>query len=464
MANTSVSGLVSGLDTATIISQLMQLEAQPQTVLKNKVTSTQAVVSALQGINAKLVALTAKASDLAKSTGWTATSATSSSTYVGVTAAAGAAPASLSFTVNQLAVAASSTYLDSHTSDAVVATANTNLTITFDDTTKSPVTVSTGDGKLSTITAALNASGVGVDAVLVKSGTDASGAATYKLSVTNEASGAGSGFTISTADGSPFLGGVVPNADPTKGTTVAGADARVTFAGQSTPTSYSSNTITGLMPGVDVTLKPGATGPVTITVGRDTQALSDSVKSMVDAVNSVLADIDKSTAYDPTTKTGGPLMADAGMRDLRDNLVSTVFGGVSLASVGVQTTRDGSLVFDPAKFATAYAADPAGTVAQFTDNTTTPVANAPTLGFAARLAAAGKAASDPVDGTVTQAIAGRNSTIKSLQDDISDWDVRLTAKQDALRRQYAALEVALGKLQDQSSWLSGQIKSLPTSG
>ena len=32
-ATTSVSGLVSGLDTSTIISQLMQLEAQPQTAL-----------------------------------------------------------------------------------------------------------------------------------------------------------------------------------------------------------------------------------------------------------------------------------------------------------------------------------------------------------------------------------------------------------------------------------------------
>ena len=38
MANTSIGGLVSGLDTATIISQLMQLEAQPQTRLKTKVT------------------------------------------------------------------------------------------------------------------------------------------------------------------------------------------------------------------------------------------------------------------------------------------------------------------------------------------------------------------------------------------------------------------------------------------
>ena len=38
MAGMQVSGLVSGLDTATIVNQLMQLEAAPQNALKAKVT------------------------------------------------------------------------------------------------------------------------------------------------------------------------------------------------------------------------------------------------------------------------------------------------------------------------------------------------------------------------------------------------------------------------------------------
>jgi flagellar hook-associated protein 2 len=49
-----------------------------------------------------------------------------------------------------------------------------------------------------------------------------------------------------------------------------------------------------------------------------------------------------------------------------------------------------------------------------------------------------------------------------MQDAISDWDVRLTAKQTALNAQFSAMEVALGTLQNQASWLSGQISSLPT--
>ena len=34
MSTSSIGGLVSGMDTTTIISQLMQIEAQPQTLLK----------------------------------------------------------------------------------------------------------------------------------------------------------------------------------------------------------------------------------------------------------------------------------------------------------------------------------------------------------------------------------------------------------------------------------------------
>jgi flagellar hook-associated protein 2 len=64
---------------------------------------------------------------------------------------------------------------------------------------------------------------------------------------------------------------------------------------------------------------------------------------------------------------------------------------------------------------------------------------------------------------LTTAIQSRNSQVKELNDRISDWDVRLDARQNALQRQYSALEVALGKLKNQSTWLAGQLAGLSTS-
>jgi flagellar hook-associated protein 2 len=73
-----------------------------------------------------------------------------------------------------------------------------------------------------------------------------------------------------------------------------------------------------------------------------------------------------------------------------------------------------------------------------------------------------KGATNSVDGSLTVAIQGRDARVKDLTDQIADWDVRLQTKKEALQKQFADLEVALGKLKDQSSWLSGQIASLPS--
>ena len=70
MASASVSGLVSGLDTATIISQLMQVEAQPQAMLKTRLSAEQSHVSTLQSLNARFATLASKAHDLTTSAAW----------------------------------------------------------------------------------------------------------------------------------------------------------------------------------------------------------------------------------------------------------------------------------------------------------------------------------------------------------------------------------------------------------
>ena len=53
----SLDGLASGLDTTALISSIMQSEALPQTLLKNKSYDIQSMVSALQGLNGKVATL-----------------------------------------------------------------------------------------------------------------------------------------------------------------------------------------------------------------------------------------------------------------------------------------------------------------------------------------------------------------------------------------------------------------------
>ncbi len=82
---TSVSGLVSGLDTATIVSQLLQVEAAGQTRLKSKVTNEEKGITAYQSVNTKLAAAKSAADDLGKLSTWRSAKATSTSSTVSAT-------------------------------------------------------------------------------------------------------------------------------------------------------------------------------------------------------------------------------------------------------------------------------------------------------------------------------------------------------------------------------------------
>jgi len=85
-----------------------------------------------------------------------------------------------------------------------------------------------------------------------------------------------------------------------------------------------------------------------------------------------------------------------------------------------------------------------------------------TPGIAARLDAAASDAIDFGTGSITTAISGRQTQISQIDDQISNWDVRLAAREATMRAQFAAMETALGKLRDQSNWLAGQLGSLPS--
>lgn len=103
-----VGGLASGLDTQSLIEQLMQLERRPISVLQKRKDDLSRSNSAFQSLNTRLATLQSKASDLLLEKNLKAKSATSSdSNIVSATAGAGAAAGTYQIKVNQLATATS---------------------------------------------------------------------------------------------------------------------------------------------------------------------------------------------------------------------------------------------------------------------------------------------------------------------------------------------------------------------
>src|SRR3712207_8359658 len=107
----SVDGLVSGMDTTSLISQLLQAEARPQLALKTKLASSQTAASAYRTVNNTFAAVRAAAEAALKPASWTPAKATSSTPTVSVSAGSGAVPGALTFTVGSLA-SAHSVYRD----------------------------------------------------------------------------------------------------------------------------------------------------------------------------------------------------------------------------------------------------------------------------------------------------------------------------------------------------------------
>jgi flagellar hook-associated protein 2 len=85
-------------------------------------------------------------------------------------------------------------------------------------------------------------------------------------------------------------------------------------------------------------------------------------------------------------------------------------------------------------------------------------------GIAGRLLDVAKTASDSTTGSIVALANGKESVAKDIKSRIEAWDLRLVKRKEALTRQFSAMETALSSLRNQSSWLAGQINSLPSYG
>jgi flagellar hook-associated protein 2 len=100
----SSTGIGSGLDVSSIVSQLVALEKQPLKSLELKATTVKAQVSALGDIKSQFVALTDVATRMSASSAWTARNASSSNTSAAtITATSTAAATSFTLDVDALA-------------------------------------------------------------------------------------------------------------------------------------------------------------------------------------------------------------------------------------------------------------------------------------------------------------------------------------------------------------------------
>lgn len=358
MSNVSISGAISGIDTASLVNQLMTVEAQSQNTIKTRQTAAQKAADTYTTLITSLKSLATQSAALAKTSTWQGSSATSSSTSVTATTT-GNAVGTLTFDVT--GVAAAHTLVsaaDSPAASTSSVVAGGTITVKDGAGVVTKGTIDVGGGTLAEVVAGINASSLGLRAAAVQTAPGE-----YRLQVTSATAGSNSDFTLTGLTGFSAMNVLT-----------AGADAELTI-GTDPLTMYtvtsSTNTFANLLPGLSLTVSK-LESDVTVDAKLDGSAIATQISSMVDATNAALTSLAAATAYDFTTKTGAALYGDNGIRGLQQQILSSVSGA---AAPGVQLTRDGKLVFDTAAFVKAFQADPAatagayGATSSFTPNT-----------------------------------------------------------------------------------------------
>jgi flagellar hook-associated protein 2 len=266
------------------------------------------------------------------------------------------------------------------------------------------------------------------------------------------------------------------NAPLTAGNVKAGADAVYTLDGapQTSPTNVVANGI----PGVELTLRAPTSSPITVNVGTpapDKAQTIAAVKTFVSAYNDVVTKLraeltEKRVANAATTADaqkgdlfGDPLLSSM-LDDMRTVISGTTVGGKALADIGISTgtatggaatadSIDGKLTIDESALSAALDADPAAVQKLLGGVTDTPgFAQA----FTAKLLPVTRA-----DGLLQSRLDAAASSITTIKDQLDDMDRRLTMREDHLRKQFSALELALQRSQAQSTDLASRLASLP---
>jgi flagellar hook-associated protein 2 len=454
----SIDGLASGLNTTSIIDSLMAVEAQPQTQLKTKLASDQTMISTLQSLNSKLSSLKDLASGDSAVNALNLFSATTSSPSLSATATTSATAGSIDVTVTQLAQSQVdvTAAMSSWPTDGSGAPAH----LTLVDSTGNQTEITPASTSLDDVVTAINAASGPARAVKVPAGNGA-----YRLQLTATTSGAAGAFSVYQGTAAQVSAGTATDlmADPSAAVVKGAQDAKATlYAGTPAAQTITSgtNTFTDLLPGVAVTASAVTATPVTVNIASDSAGITKKAGDLVNAVNDVLGFVSIYSAVTQTTDangasaaSGGIFSGNSGVRSVNDQVFSAMsmpVNGKSPSEYGINVTRDGNFTFDAAKLQSSLASDPAGTQAALQT-------------IASRVSDAATSATDPFTGSVTALIKGQQSEVADLGSQISDWDQRLATRRQTLQSTYNAMEVALGQLNAQQSWLTGQIAGLSTS-
>ncbi|MBV4451880.1 MULTISPECIES: flagellar filament capping protein FliD [Pseudomonas] len=458
MAGPTISGIGSNIDTQKIVTALVDAEKVPkQSQINTASAKATTQLSSIGKIQAALDAFRGALDTMAKDSSFTGLTGSSSDEKVATMKASNTASnGSFRLIIDQLAQASklSTTTFKNGTSSVVNATgAATKLTIA--QSGKSYDLSIPAGATLQQVRDSINTqfSTAGLSANIL---TDSNGS---RLILTSTKMGTGSDITLSGNSGLDVGATVI---DPPK-------DAKYSIDG--IPAVSTSNTITGALSGVDITLvtvsptkianDPDSERTATlITVSTNNTALKSGVKGFLDTYNALMTAINAETKVTKNadgSTTPATLTGDSTMRSLQSairnefNMLSGTGQLKSLAQFGMTTSSTtGLLTLDDKKWDAAVKTNAADINSMFTGPT----------GMLARM----KSATEDYAKATTGVLATRSSSLSDSLRDIGKQQAaleeRMTLLTSSLSAKYNAMDTLVAQLRQQSTSVMTTLNAL----
>ncbi|MBM3964127.1 MAG: hypothetical protein FJ308_03535 [Planctomycetes bacterium] len=214
----------------------------------------------------------------------------------------------------------------------------------------------------------------------------------------------------------------------------------------------STNTFSGAIQGLSLTIASVQTESVQIRVNSDNSGFEKNVQLFVDQFNKIKDKLSTIASYDATTKTSGILYAsneayrtEQGLARIINQRIAFTGPVQTPSQIGLSLDETGKLRFDKSKLSAALDANPDAVKEFFTKANT---------GFSART----KSIIDGLSGASNGVLVNRTSTLQRQIDDnnkrIESINVKLTREREKLLNQFYKMEETIGKLKNSSSAIS----------
>jgi flagellar hook-associated protein 2 len=449
----TTSGIGSGIDIESLVTQLIAAEGQPASNRINKKEATwTADLSAYGSLKSALSSFQSAVKSLNDPADFLGRTSTSSNTEVfSATADETAVPGKYDIEVIQLAESAKSRSGNFTSADEVMGTGSLNISLgdkTFN------ISVDNSNNTLAGLRDAINAAsdnpGLTASIINVDGGS--------RLVLTSDKLGSANTINIAVSDddGSPVDNAGLSRLATENLTTVQAAqDAIINVDNQ--PVTRDSNSFSDVISGVKFTLDSALPGTVeSLAIGLDKGALIKNVNSFVKAYNSLADTMANLSSFNADTGAAGTLLGDSALRgvqsQIRQTLTSSIsgLGFDSLVAIGITTNDQGHLEVDAGKLDEVMTADYTAVSQLFSSEN----------GLAKSL--------DSVleryissDGILTARQDGLQSNIDSLDGDREQLNRRLASLDARYRAQFSAMDILVAQLQSLGDYMTQQLSSLP---